>query len=526
MAQIINSNIPSLNSQRNLTTSLNSLQTSLQRLSSGLRINSAKDDAAGMGISERMTTQIRGMNQATRNANDGVSMAQTAEGALKTSGDILQRIRELAVQSSNASNAPSDRLAIQKEVGEMTAELNRIAQTTSFNGQMLLNGTMATSWFQVGANARETIGSAGRNFLTNVYGNNRIEGNAVAATTSNTISHGSTVVVSGYVGKATATIATASSTAGKNITSAEMVANAINVKTVETGVTAFAQTNAFLDLTQGSYSFQMRGSNVEGAAATISFSVTGEARTSDDYAAAVSAINAVSAKTGVTAEFFVATNSIDPASVTSEYYGIKLTHNTGANIWMNTTDVTASTGPDFIVASFQGGGKALVASTLTNDQRGKADVYVHGTVSFDSANSFSVKDNGTTLDLGQTYNATAMTFGTMGTTAAASYMHTVATLDVTTFEASQRSLAIVDAAITLINDQRSQYGALQKRFEATIDNLGISAENLSNARSRIQDADFAQETTNLSRATILQQAGTAMLAQANSLPQNVLSLLR
>ena len=157
MPQVINTNIMSLNSQRNLNTSQEALQVSLQRLSSGLRINSAKDDAAGLAISERFTSQIRGLNQAVRNANDGISLAQTAEGALAESGNILQRVRELAVQSANATNSASDRQALQSEVGQLVQELDRIAKNTEFNGQKLLDGTFGTAVFQVGANANQTI---------------------------------------------------------------------------------------------------------------------------------------------------------------------------------------------------------------------------------------------------------------------------------------------------------------------------------------------------------------------------------
>ncbi|WP_443094333.1 flagellin N-terminal helical domain-containing protein, partial [Pseudoduganella buxea] len=180
MASVINTNVASLNSQRNLSSSASALSTSLQRLSSGLRINSAKDDAAGLAISDRMNSQIRGMTQATRNANDGVSMAQTAEGALSSSGDILQRVRELAVQSSNASNSASDRQALQTEVTQLGSELNRIAQTTTFNGQALLDGSMGTANFQVGADANQLISSTGANFLTSTYGNNNVK-NAASA---------------------------------------------------------------------------------------------------------------------------------------------------------------------------------------------------------------------------------------------------------------------------------------------------------------------------------------------------------
>src|SRR6218665_4033285 len=173
MASIINTNIASLTAQRNLGLSQSSLNTSIQRLSSGLRINSAKDDAAGLAISERFRSQIRGLNQAVRNANDGISLAQTTEGALKSSGDILQRVRELAVQSANATNSSSDRQALQAEVSQLVSELDRIAQTTEFNGAMLIDGSFGTQPFQVGANANQTIVAATANLRTSRYGNNQ-----------------------------------------------------------------------------------------------------------------------------------------------------------------------------------------------------------------------------------------------------------------------------------------------------------------------------------------------------------------
>ncbi|MEG1118376.1 MAG: flagellin, partial [Janthinobacterium sp.] len=214
MAAVINTNISSLNSQRNLSTSQSALSTSLQRLSSGMRINSAKDDAAGLAISDRMTSQIRGMTQATRNANDGVSLAQTAEGALASSGDILQRIRELAVQSSNATNSSSDRQALQTEVGQLSSELNRIAQTTSFNGQALLDGTMGTANFQVGADANQLISASGANFLTNTYGNNRVSNDSTAVkATTNADAATKDIKISGALGSATYKTTAATETA-------------------------------------------------------------------------------------------------------------------------------------------------------------------------------------------------------------------------------------------------------------------------------------------------------------------------
>ena len=248
MSQVINTNVASLNAQRNLNSSQSSLATSLQRLSTGLRINSAKDDAAGLAISDRMTSQIRGLNQAARNANDGISMAQTAEGALASSGDILQRIRELAVQSSNASNSSSDRQALQKEVNALTSELDRIATTTQFNGQYLLDGSTGTSNFQVGANANQLISVTGSNFRTNSYGNNNTSGNGpdakagatVAAAAAAALTAGS-ITVNGYLGTST-TIAT---TAGD---SAAKTAAAINAQSATTGVSATASTEANLNM--------------------------------------------------------------------------------------------------------------------------------------------------------------------------------------------------------------------------------------------------------------------------------------
>ncbi|MFN7856006.1 MAG: flagellin hook IN motif-containing protein, partial [Acidovorax sp.] len=240
MAATINTNVASLTAQRNLGASQSSLNTSIERLSSGLRINSAKDDAAGLAISERFTSQIKGLNQAVRNANDGISLAQTAEGALKASGDILQRVRELAVQSANASNSAGDRQALQQEVSQLVSELDRISQTSEFNGQKLLDGTFGTQQFQVGANANQTITAATANLRTSVYGNNQNVSSAgagvsaAAAATSapaNGVTSGA-VSISGSLGTATLSVASSSS--------AKTIADQINAVKANSGVTATA----------------------------------------------------------------------------------------------------------------------------------------------------------------------------------------------------------------------------------------------------------------------------------------------
>jgi len=495
MAAIINTNVASLNAQRNLSNSQSALSTSLQRLSSGLRINSAKDDAAGLAISQRMTAQINGLNQAVSNANDGISLAQTAEGALASSGDILQRIRQLAVQSSNATNSSSDRQAIQAEVGQLTSELDRISTTTQFNGQNLLDGSLGTLNFQVGANANQTISTSGANFRTSNYGDNRMSGDEVGpknATGGTQVVAAKAVAISGYLGSATyTTIAT---------DTAKSIATGVNNLTAKTGVTATAVTEANLGLGAEAYKLDITSDNA--TAVTVAFTVGGTASTASDFASAISSINAATSKTGVTAEYDATLG------------GLKLTNATGNDITIKNSAAAANT--TLNVSGYKQDDSALVGTT--DDKAAGASSLVNGRVTFDSQNSFAVTDAGSGLAL----NVNSLTGATNGS----SQLQSVSSLDVTTYANSQLALSIVDAAITTVNNQRAQYGALQNRFQSTVSNLQTSSENLSSSRSRIQDTDFAAETANLTRGQILQQAGTAMLAQANQLPQSVLSLLK
>ena len=489
MASVINTNVASLNSQRNLSSSASALSTSLQRLSSGLRINSAKDDAAGLAISDRMNSQIRGMTQATRNANDGVSMAQTAEGALSSSGDILQRVRELAVQSSNASNSASDRQALQTEVTQLGSELNRIAQTTTFNGQALLDGSMGTANFQVGADANQLISSSGANFLTSTYGNNNVKNAAVtmkADGTTNVDQTGTqTMKVAGMRGSG-ADISVAATDTAKTL------AAKVNAQTSSTGVTASAKTEVALQLGQEAYSLGLKGDN--STAVEINFSVTGNGDSASDFAAGINAINAQTAKTGVTAEYD-ATNK-----------GLKLTHASGANIEITNKADAAAPNTKLDVHSLDADG--VISGTKFDAAAGAAAATVNGQISYDSEGAFKVTD-----DSGLSSGAT-------------SSLKSVASLDISTFDGAQAAIKIADAALATVNTQRAAYGALQSRFSSAISNLQSTTENLSASKSRIVDTDFAAETATMTRGQILQQAGTAMLAQANSLPNGVMSLLR
>ncbi len=488
MASTINTNINSLTAQRNLGMSSASLSTSIQRLSSGLRINSAKDDAAGLAISERFTSQVRGLNQAVRNANDGISLSQTAEGALKASGDILQRVRELAVQSANATNSASDRQALQAEVGQLVSELDRIAQTTEFNGTKLLNGAFGTQQFQVGANANQTITAATANLRTNVYGNNQQLNAGAAATASaagtNNVTGGA-VTINGSIGSATVTLATNGT--------AQSSATLINAQTVNTGVTATARNDLSLTFgATGAYTINLQSDN--SSAQAISFSLTATS-TAEGLSAAVAAINDQSSKTGVV------------ASLNSTGTAVILTNESGNDITVSDT-TTANSGTVAVQKLDSAGASSGAAVTLAVDATAN-NATVAGYVTLDSSKSFS-----TTVAAGNTI------------TAGSSTLKKVSDLDITSFADATDALKTVDSAIAFISGARASLGALQSRFETAINNLQVTSENLSASRSRILDADFAQETANLSRAQILQQAGTAMVAQANQLPQGVLALLR
>ena len=451
MPQIINTNIPSLTAQRNLNTSQSSLATSLQRLSSGLRINSAKDDAAGLAISERFTTQIRGLNQAIRNANEGVSFAQTAEGALGTTGDSLQRIRELAVQSINDTNSSSDRQALNNEVGQLIAEVNRIANSTQFNGQNILDGTLSTLTFQVGANQNQTIQVDGVDARSSQLGARTAVSGSL---TASAIVLGTDLVVNGV----TAATGTA--------TTVEEVVAAVNAVSASSGVQALKNTTVNSDdLTYAA------------AAATFtlnSISITGTLADTRDQM--VDKINAVSTQSGVTASAGTA----------------------GTDIVLSNSD-----GSNIVVA---GAGAAIV---------GGAETYSAGVTYAGAVSEGAFTITGTMTDVAGD-DPTALTQND----------NTVTAVDVLTGSSANDALLTLDFALQQVSGLRAELGAVQTRFESTISNLSITSENLSAARSRIRDADFAAETANLTRAQILQQAGISVLSQANAQPQNVLALLQ
>ncbi|UOB06195.1 flagellin [[Acidovorax] ebreus] len=491
MAATINTNVASLTAQRNLGVSQGSLNTSIQRLSSGLRINSAKDDAAGLAISERFTSQIRGLNQAARNANDGISLAQVAESALAGAGNILQRVRELSVQSANATNSASDRKALQAEVGQLLSELDRLAVTTEFNGQKLLDGSFGSATFQVGANANQTITATTGNFRTATYGAQLKQSAPVVVTATNT----PTPLTGTFdvAGLQTKTI---------NLTATDTLATAaakINAASEATGVTASARNQVELTtfVAGGSYSLAVVGDNA--TAANVTFSVSTAGATAAGLAEGIKAFNDVSSQTGITAK------------LNADGDGIILINESGADIQIQNNSAAGNTlavGAYDAVTSASSGTPTFVTGVAATPAGGYATA--RGYLEMNSDKGFSIG------------NLT----GTPPVTATPSTLNSVNTIDVSTVDGSTKALKIIDSALAAVNGQRASFGALQARFETTIANLNTSSENMSASRGRIQDADFAAETANLSRTQILQQAGTAMVAQANQIPQGVLALLK
>ncbi|PWV63292.1 flagellin [Plasticicumulans acidivorans] len=678
MPQYINTNIPSLNAQRNLNSSQSALQTSLQRLSSGMRINSAKDDAAGLAISDRFTSQIKGLDQATRNANDGISLSQTAEGALGEITNNLQRLRELAVQSANSTNSDTDRAALQQEAGQLLAEIDRSATQTNFNGTKLLDGTFSGATFQVGANVGETI-SFSMNAATTAKLGVSDAVSVSSQATSNAIGNGDLVINGVLIGPSVASTDNASFSG--QAASAIAKAAAINAKSGESGVTATVDVNVAegTNMTAASLS----GTITINGVTTSTFSTTGDAAVS--RAAVVQAINAIAGQTGVTAvdtgldnagvqlvaadgrnitvSFGTLTAAATGVQAAGTNYGtVSLSSDKAITIQGGTTNSlgtnagfaagtyeaqvakvstvsnngTSLTTGDFSIngvlvgaskstddtASVSGqAGSAIAKAAAINRISGQTGVTatvntnqlagtsmtaasLSGTITINGVTTATITTSGTDNSASRTavisaINAvqgrtgvTAIDDGTNGvklvaadgrnitvtlntvTAAATGVTATTAStgfgtytlssasaieisagttdvntgvansglgvgtygetktgqalseLDISTVDGANKAITSIDNAIKSVDATRSTLGAVQNRFGSTLNSLATNSENLTAARSRIQDADFASETASLSKNQILQQAGTAMLAQANQLSQNVLSLLR
>ncbi len=714
MALSINTNIMSLNAQKNLRTSESPMQTAMQRLSTGLRINSAKDDAAGLAISTRMTTQINGLNAASRNANDAISMAQVAEGAMGEMGNMLQRIRELAIQSANATNSSSDRSALNSEVNQLLAEFQRISTTTEYNSQKIIDGTFSSASFQVGANANQIINVSMGNTQTSALGayqyNNSsspVSGTALAsgdltindvnvgASTSGSADDIVTAINSvtnqtGVTATATSSITAANVPVGKvNLQSGDLVINgvnigavtgnynlvtqgnsiasAINAKTTTTGVTATVNsvngaltlasstgktisvtstnttagaarvenatglelsastvqaTNALAitatagvavaTLTSGvglhgnqftvgagakQVTYQLvdsdnvgyagmgspaNGANLGGGVIGVVWSsTTGQADLNTKLKAAVEANNNVTVtsagvnqtitsnvrgvetvngfnlanasgtplaginNTSVAAAGIAEGGTVivdgttytfsDVASSTGNTISMRQTQNAMAtalaaaittNHTANTTDVTASasTNSVTVTADVRGTpGNSVVDATGTAIAAGVVETLTNAT---DGAYTASTTYGTISLNSSESYQVGGANPSNAGLSTASATLTSISTIDISSVAGANTAIDLVDGALAQISTLRADLGAVQNRFQTTVANLATMSENLSAARSRILDADFAAETAAMTRAQIMQQAGIAMLSQANAVPQNVLALLR
>ena len=724
MAQVINTNIPSLNAQRNLNSSQSALATSLQRLSSGMRINSAKDDAAGLAISDRMTSQINGLNQAIRNANDGVSLAQTAEGALGSSSASLQRLRELAVQSANATNVSTDRASLNAEAQQLLAEIQRVATTTQFNGQNILDGSFQTAQFQVGANANQTISASIGNGQTsslgawqyiNDQGLSPVLGTALDSgdLTINGVNIGSTLTGSADVianainsvsnqtsvtATATASIVAASTpvTGNQDLASGDLVINGVNIGAVtgsynyatqganiatainakfnNTGVTATANgtngqitltstTGKTIAITSGSDAGASRVENATGlelttsaATATQTYTLSASAGTSTGAVLAIAnmtdgeqftigagaslktyqlvdsnggahaavvnggfysgssgpiaikfdstgnqanyeiaikaAIGGINGNSDVTATMngagaltvtaktlgveTIGIRSIDVAEVggTTSMTGT-ITNASGGGIAVGSTLVIDNQTYTFIKGATSGNSVSLTQADTTalaaalaaaidaqhsaalpaslnhsshTATSGTNVVTTHSVLKGAAGNGAGTVSAGVVAGVGVlgadgTYSAST-TYGTVslssnatfsiggnhsdkaGLATASASLNAINAIDISSVQGANTAIGLIDGALAQVSTVRGALGALQNRFESTVSSLSSTSINLTAARSRIMDTDFASETASLTRNQILQQAGVAMLAQANALPNTVLSLLK
>ena len=465
MALSVNTNVASLNAQRNLSKSSDALGTSMQRLSSGMKINSAKDDAAGLQIANRLSSQINGLGVAQRNANDGISMSQTAEGAMQESSNILQRMRDLSLQSANGSNDANARAALQKEVGALQQELTRIAETTKFGGTSLLDGSFGTKQFQVGSNANETINVTLRDVSADAIGANEIDG--------------------------AGSVFGAAAAAGDMATNEAITAGTLNINGVDVALLA--------------------DDGADGAAAKINAAATGvvaEARLEVTIAGITNTDNAT---------INVGDDNYDLGTYGGEMS--RLAEDMVADGYDAVYDSDAgtitlkATGVDGIESVMDAGTPAggltfdgVTASTATASKTSE--------INLSSPNKIGISNDGTA-------DETELFSGST------SSLTSVESIDISgaTSQGAQDAIQTIDAALAQIDAQRADLGAVQNRFGFTIANLSNVSENVSASKSRIEDTDYAAETAKLTKNQIMQQAGTTILAQSNQLPQAALSLL-
>jgi flagellin len=504
MSLVLNTNIDSLNAQNNLNGSQSLLGQSLERLSSGLRINSAADDAAGLAISQQFTTQINGTNQAVNNANDAVSEAQTAGGALNTIVNNLQSIRTLAVESANGSNSTSDRQALDAQVQQQIQEITQIASQTSFNGLSVLNGSSGVTTYQVGANVGNTISI------------NLSQG--VAATQIGQVaSSAKTVTTTGLVGGLTLAVGTGAAVSvgasvvgalpGQTVGSAYAKASAINAADIS-GLTASASTTATEATAFSNIVAPTNGATTNATASSYALSINGVTIYSGGgnvAAGTTLTVNNVASQINL----YSSQDGNVTASVTGGKLSLTAADGSDINVVQTVTAGTAGTGAGGAAGSGTG-----IDTSISGGVAGAGKVN-SGTLTL-SANS-NITVAGTAADV----TAIGQTAGNVSLGTA-----TLANQNVLTVAGANATIAAVDSALATVSSFQSQLGAIQNRFTAAVSNLQSTSQNLTQSRSTIQDADFAQETANLTQAQVLEQAGISVLAQANQQPQLILKLLQ
>lgn len=480
MALTVNTNLASLTVQNNLNKASSALQTSMQRLSSGLRINSAKDDAAGLQIAGRLTSQINGLGVAIKNAGDGNSIAQTAEGAMQQSTNILQTMRSLALSSANGSLSADDRKSNQSQYAALTAELTRISATTTFGGRNLLDGSFGTTAFQVGANANQTINMSLGNVSANNIGSQQLLSSAQTPNATG-VAAGTITVTGG--GQTSAALAIAAGDSAKNI--AAQLNGAVG------GLQATASNEAQFTVPAMTVANPTASFTMAVGSASVSF--TGITSASD----LAGQLNSNAAKLGISVNFDQSTNAL---SIKSD---------SGENFTFSAADAGGQT---IGVATKGGNGAYGTSATLT-----AANLVATGQVSLNSSSSYSLTGTG---------GGVAGMFAATGTNAVNSAKIVVSNTDVTTAANAQSAVDVITQALSSIDSQRADLGAVQNRFDNTIANLQSISDNSTAARGVIQDVDFASETAQLTKQQTLQQASTAILSQANQLPSAVLKLLQ
>lgn len=517
MSLVINTNSASLNAQRNLSKSQTTLSTAMERLSSGLRINKAADDAAGLAISSRMTTQINGLNQASRNANDGISLASTAEGALSELTANLQRVRELAVQAANSTNSSSDRAALDQEVQQRLQEIDRAAQQTAFNGQKVLDGSFGSATFQVGANVGETIsiglstsmrtsaiGKTADYVGTAQYDSTKAVGAQGAGVVAGTaFASGDLTIAIGTASAVTvgasADLSSGTGNAGRTAGSAYSKVQAINSASIP-GLTATADTTVSFSFsniataTETGYSLSINGQAIYSAYNAVS------AGTDLTGSTVAQAINTNAAATGVTASFDSVTGRMTLNAADGRNIALSQTSAVTAGAGLGATTGNNNTANDALTSL-----TTVAGTAVTGTYSGTIRLTANETITLGGANeAYAGYTDGQQMALGSS---------------------ALNSSSVTSVANANTTITRIDSALSTVSALRSTLGAIQNRFQSAINSTDATAENLTAARSRIQDADFASESSKMTSANILQQAGVSVLSQANSSQQSILKLL-